>query len=126
MLLLPATDEETESSQGRSLVPNHSADLAGMRFELLSNSGARALSSGPDYIETQHSLENGAFWAALSAGVQLLDSRARVGPALMQLRLNRLPVIPKGVASVETRMLSVYFHFKHLPGCRTALSEARK
>lgn len=67
MLLLPATDEEAESSQGRSLVPNHSADLAGMRFERLSNFGARALSSSPDCIETQHSLENGAFWIALSA-----------------------------------------------------------
>lgn len=38
-------------------------------FELLNDSGAHALSSAPDCLETGHALETVAFWTALSAGV---------------------------------------------------------
>lgn len=65
-MVLPApTDKETHKIGCLSGITQL---RLGDEAELLSDSGAQALSSrGPDCFETPQSLESGAFWAALCA-----------------------------------------------------------
>lgn len=58
--------------------------------------------------------------------VLLCNGRARMGPTL-SVPSKQTASYPKGcLPQVETRMFSMQSHLKHLPGCHTALSEARK
>lgn len=88
-----------------------------MRSELLDGSGAHALSSTPDSLETGHTLKKCAFWIALSARVPagqgftvLLWSqdgpKLNSGPPIADCQLSQ-----RVLASVETRMPLIHLHF---------------
>lgn len=80
-----------------------------MRFELLNDPGGHALSSSPGYIVTQHLLENGAFWTALSAGGPAPGQQRQGGSSLNSaLWKPDCQLFRRTLASVETRMLSIH------------------